>query len=134
MNPTSLAVLVLILCFDFGFDYHRAATVFVTVLQEDMWKFLQVVNKTWINTDQPNLYVPKLRYEHPLLLRIGEGEGNVTHHSYQTFLGPQHHQKSTSSLESGFTQIGVLRGENIGNQLNIFGVAVKGSIPRCASL
>jgi hypothetical protein len=32
-----------------------------------------------------------------------------------TFLGPQQRQKFTSSVEPGFTQIGVLRGKNIEN-------------------
>jgi hypothetical protein len=32
-----------------------------------------------------------------------------------TFLGPQQRQKSTSSFEPGFTQIGVQRGKNIEN-------------------
>lgn len=50
---------------------------------------------------------------------IGEGAGDVSAHSYHTFVDEVHRQKCADTLSPGLSTTGVRRGIYKGNQLNM---------------
>ena len=67
-----------------------------------------------------------MAYERPLGLCMGSVRGELTDHSYHTFLALESLQKLTSTCSPHLTSIGSLMGTKMGNQLNMPGEWVRG--------